>query len=189
MKTRWLFVSLVSLSISFTTVNAWAEGPIVKREEKQQNRIGEGVRSGQLTARETVKLGAGERKIESDREKAWSDGSLSAGEKARLMHEEDKESRKIYAMKHNERHAPGAQGSIARREENQQARIAQGIHSGQLTSGETKKLEKGEAKIERNRRQAWSDGSLSRRERRGLEHQENRQSRQIYAAKHNARRR
>jgi hypothetical protein len=43
--------------------------------------------------------------------------------------------------------APAAKPTIAQRKENQQDRIAQGVKSGQLTAGETSKLETKEAAI------------------------------------------
>ena len=191
METRLLImVGSLSLIVGIGPAKVWAEeGTIVKRELNQQHRIGEGVKSGQLTAKETGRLEKGERKIEKNREKAWSDGNLSPAEKARLEHEENRESRKIYNLKHNDTEAPAGKGPIVRREVNQQNRIAKGVKSGQLTAGETTRLEKGERKIEKNREKAWSDGKLSAREKGRLEHQENHESRQIFRAKHNARKR
>ena len=43
--------------------------------------------------------------------------------------------------------APAAKPTVAQRKENQQDRIAQGVKSGQLTAGETSKLETKEAAI------------------------------------------
>ena len=76
-------------------------------------------------------------------------------------------------------------GEVKAREENQEARIAQGVESGQLTAGETKRLERGEAKIEKDREKALSDGKMTPKERRKLNREENRESKKIYHAKHN----
>jgi hypothetical protein len=79
---------------------------------------------------------------------------------------------------------------IQERKENQQDRIAQGVHSGQLTAGETARLEGREVALDRElraERQA-NGGRLTPRERRQVNRQQNRLSSQIYGAKHNARR-
>jgi Tfp pilus assembly protein FimT len=82
--------------------------------------------------------------------------------------------------------APSAMaGEVKDREENQQDRIAQGIRSGELTKGEAARLEKGEAKIEKDRQKALSDGKLTPKEKKKLNREENKESKKIYKAKHN----
>ncbi len=80
-------------------------------------------------------------------------------------------------------------GEIQRREVHQQKRIAQGVKSGQLTPGETAKLEHKEAKLNREIRNDRQEngGKLTPKERRQINHQQNKLSRQIYRDKHNAR--
>ena len=79
--------------------------------------------------------------------------------------------------------------SVGQREINQQARIQQGVRSGQLTPGETRHLETREARLNyrTDRMRARDDGHLSLRDRVALQRQENRDSRAIYRHKHNAR--
>ena len=77
-------------------------------------------------------------------------------------------------------------GEVQNRADNQEKRIDQGVNSGQLTSKEAGKLEAGEAKIEANRKEALSDGKMTAKEHRKLNRQENRQSKRIHRAKHNA---
>ena len=76
-----------------------------------------------------------------------------------------------------------------RREARQQDLIAQGVQSGQLTPGETARLERQEARIDAriDRERAENGGHLTPAERRSINRQQNRESRRIYAAKHNAR--
>jgi hypothetical protein len=74
------------------------------------------------------------------------------------------------------------------REASQQARIAKGAKSGQLTPGETKNLEKRQGHINqevRNDRQA-NGGRLTPAERQQVNHQQNNASKAIYNDKHNA---
>jgi hypothetical protein len=76
-------------------------------------------------------------------------------------------------------------GRITRREHKQQARITQGVASGQLTFGETHRLQHEQWRIEKHRRIAWSDGHLTPYERIRLENEQDRASRRIYRFKHN----
>ena len=82
----------------------------------------------------------------------------------------------------------GAQ-EIQKRKENQQDRIAQGVKSGELTAGETANLERKEAGVNREIRhdRAKNGGTLTPKERRQINRQQNHLSRQIYRDKHNAR--
>jgi uncharacterized protein HemX len=78
---------------------------------------------------------------------------------------------------------------IQERKENQQDRIAQGVQSGQLTAGETARLENREAALNKEERsmRTLDHGKLTPQDRRTLNQQQNRLSRQIYRGKHNAR--
>ena len=84
---------------------------------------------------------------------------------------------------------PPAKGEINQRKENQQDRIAQGVKSGQLTAGETARLEGREAHINRQeaRMKAANGGRLTPGDRAKINREQNRTSRAIYRDKHNAR--
>jgi hypothetical protein len=76
---------------------------------------------------------------------------------------------------------------INQRKENQQDRVAQGVKSGQLTPGETSRLEHQEAGINKEERgmRAQDNGHLTQADRKVLHQQQNQESRRIYRAKHN----
>ncbi len=78
--------------------------------------------------------------------------------------------------------------TIHQRRENQQGRIAQGVGSGQLTAGETSRLEHGEARINREIRndRAANGGKLTTGEKAMVQHQQNVMSNRIWVDKHNA---
>jgi hypothetical protein len=78
--------------------------------------------------------------------------------------------------------------TIAQRKVNQQDRIAQGIRSGQLTAGETARLESREASINREERdmRRADGGHLTAGDRAALTARQNRVSHAIYRDKHNA---
>ena len=79
-------------------------------------------------------------------------------------------------------------GTIKKRAENQQDRIAQGVKSGQLTAGETARIENKEARLNQEVRdmRALDGGKLTGKDRAVVNQQQNRLSRNIYRQKHDA---
>jgi 2-methylaconitate cis-trans-isomerase PrpF len=75
---------------------------------------------------------------------------------------------------------------VDQREANQQARINQGVASGELTRHETKKLEKEQAKIHRTEAKAKADGVVTPQERERLNKMQNKASQDIKNQKHDA---
>jgi hypothetical protein len=73
------------------------------REQNQQDRIANGVKSGELTPHETAKLEGQENHIanQEKRDMAAHNGHLTKGEQAKLNREQNRESKRIYAKKHN----------------------------------------------------------------------------------------
>jgi len=76
---------------------------------------------------------------------------------------------------------------VTHRQINQQARIKQGVKSGELTKGETRKLEREQAKIQHDKKVAKSDGKITPQERRKIIREQNKANRDIYRLKHNKR--
>src|SRR4029077_20898291 len=122
-----------------------------QRKENQQDRIANGVQSGQLTAGETANLEKKEVAInkETAADRAANGGKLTAAEKAQVNRQQNHLSKQIYQDKHNANTAHYGNNEVGQRRENQQDRIAQGIRSGQLTAGETAKLENQQKNINR----------------------------------------
>jgi hypothetical protein len=120
-----------------------AKPTVAQRKENQQDRIAQGVKSGQLTAGETSKLETKEAAIngETKADRAANGGKLTSAEKTQINGQQNQLSKQIYADKHNANTANPGNSKVGQRQENQQDRIAQGIKSGQLTAGETAKLE------------------------------------------------
>jgi hypothetical protein len=80
-------------------------GEIGQRMRWQRARIAQGVRSGQLTPREAHRLRMGERRIAWQRARFFAnDGRLGPVERARLNRHLNRESGRIYALKHNRWH-------------------------------------------------------------------------------------
>jgi hypothetical protein len=74
---------------------------IDKREQNQKARIKQGVKSGELTKKEAVRLRAEQRKIENDKAKAQADGKVTPAERKKIRREERRSSRDIYRQKHD----------------------------------------------------------------------------------------
>jgi hypothetical protein len=73
---------------------------------------------------------------------------------------------------------------VDKRQANQEARIQQGVQSGQLTPKEAAKLEKGQAKVQAAEDKAKADGVVTPKERAKLAKKQNKQSKKIYKEKH-----
>jgi len=166
---------------------------IQDRKENQQDRIANGVKSGQLTAGETANLEKKESSLNQEERdmRKLDNGKLTNADKSTLNQQQNKLSNQIYQDKHNSAvQNTDPKSEVGKRAENQQDRIAQGIKSGQLTAGETAHLESGEAKINKevSNDRAANGGKLTPQEKRQVNRQQNRESRQIYRDKHNGRR-
>jgi hypothetical protein len=165
-------------------------GEVAERKENQQDRIANGVKSGQLTAGETSKLETKEAAINSEtrRDRAANGGKLTAAEKQQINHQQNQLSKQIYTDKHNANTAHYGNNPVGQRRENQQDRIAQGIKSGQLTPGETAKLENQQKNINHQvaADRAANGGKLTKGEKQQINKEQNAASKNIYNKKHNA---
>ncbi len=97
---KQLLFSMIAATMMISTA-AQAQ-QIANRRENQQDRVAQGVASGQLTARESARLENREanlnRTIRADRR---SGGHLSARERAQIEHRQSLLSRDIYRQKHD----------------------------------------------------------------------------------------
>lgn len=166
---------------------------IQERKDNQQERIGNGVENGSLTAGEAGKLETKEQNLNKEERnmRAADGGKLTDADKAKLTNQQNKLSNQIYNQKHDAQVQPKTDNEVNTRDRLQQERIGQGIKSGQLTAGETANLDKKEAKVNKEERtdRAANGGKLTGAEKQKINRQQNRMSKQIYKDKHNARQR
>jgi uncharacterized membrane protein YebE (DUF533 family) len=73
------------------------------RQDRQERRIEQGVRSGELTPRETARLERGQARIRQMERQALADGRISRRERAAIDREQDKQNQLIARFKHNDR--------------------------------------------------------------------------------------
>lgn len=93
---------VVSSLLVAGTAAATEQTPRVdKRQENQAQRIGQGVRSGELTYRETKRLVNGQQHVRKLERRAKADGDVTAAERARLEAANDRQSKRIYRQKHD----------------------------------------------------------------------------------------
>ena len=175
---------------SGTTTSTQKQPTIAGRKENQQDRIANGVKSGQLTAGETSNLESKEAAIngETRADRAANGGKLTPAEKQQINRQQNQVSKQIYQDKHNANTAHYGNNAVGQRRENQQDRIAQGIKSGQLTAGETAKLENQQKGINQQVKadRAANGGKLTQSEKKQINKEQNAASKNIYNKKHNA---
>jgi hypothetical protein len=94
---------VVALMLTASTSALAASGTprVDAREHRQQRRIRQGVRSGELSAREVLRLEKQQVHIRRYEARAKSDGTVTAAERARLHHKLNHSSRSIRRQKHD----------------------------------------------------------------------------------------
>lgn len=78
---------------------------IDKRQAKQERRIDQGQKSGQLTAKEAGRLDKGQARVQKMEDKAIADGKVTKKERARIEQAQDRQSKKIYRERHDKQTA------------------------------------------------------------------------------------
>lgn len=162
------------------------------RQQNQHQRVKQGVRSGELTRRETGALAREQRDIRQLEREYKSDGTLTRDERVDLHQEQNQASRHIYNQKHDAQDRPVTSPppavrdpGVNHRQANQTGRIANGVKTGELTHDEAKELRDGRQEIRQTEQEYKSDGTLTRDERIDLHQDLSQQSKDIYEAKHN----
>ena len=194
MKKSSLSIALVVAALMGTA--AWAAPPqtqeVTQRDLNQQNRVEQGLQSGQLSTREAGQLEKDESHIDKMEARDLKNGKLSGQETARINAAQNRVSNQIYADKHNGTVGNPNSASSQRmqkdvqRDANQESRIKQGEASGSLTNREAGHLERGQTHTDRREGRAAANGHVGAAEQRGIQRAHNRQSRHIYRKKHNA---
>lgn len=160
-----------------------------QRKDNQQDRIANGVDSGQLTAGETKNLEGREanlnREVKDDR--SADNGKLTQQERQEVNRQQNHLSNSIYQDKHNANTAHYGNNEVGQRRENQQDRIANGIRNGSMTAGEAARTENHEQGINQqvHADRSANGGKLTGQEHRQINREQNGASRQIYRRKHN----
>ena len=94
-------VPALGLAIASLAMAQTATPNLDKREANQQQRIDQGVASGQLNARETNRLQKREAKLVANESAAKADGTVTPAERRKLQREANRNSKAIHAQKHD----------------------------------------------------------------------------------------
>ncbi len=167
---------------------AAAARPIANtREANQDGRIANGLRSGQMTsgeaARATQRQSAIDQQVRNDR--TANGGALTGAERGQINREQNGASQQINRLDSNgNRVAPNA---VDNREANQQQRTANGIRSGQMTSGKAARTNRRQGLVDQqvHNERAANGGALNAQQRGQVNHEQNANSRQIQHENHN----
>lgn len=168
------------------------------RQQRQQDRIYNGVANGSLNPREAARLERQQYAL-NQREARLRQGGLTPAERYKLETQQNRLSQNIYKQKHdgqgfNPGPGPGPSPGpgpnpahslydINKTQINQQNRIYNGIQSGQLSPQEAARLSNQQARFDAREAQMRADG-LTMQERYKLDRQQDRLSRNIYNQKH-----
>jgi hypothetical protein len=98
-----MMLKLVTVAVGLTLSLPVLAAEVDRRMHRQQERIVQGVKSGELTPRETARLERKEARIqrEINRDRAANGGHLTPAEKAKINRQQNRVSREIYREKHD----------------------------------------------------------------------------------------
>jgi hypothetical protein len=102
-----LSLSVLTLATMAGTALAGSRGyDVNQRQERQQDRIRQGIKSGELTKGEAHRMMGAERRINNYEKYARSDGKIGPKEFQKLERMQNRESKALYKQKHDgqERH-------------------------------------------------------------------------------------
>ncbi len=182
-------VALGAISIGAIAQDTAPSPVINQRKDNQQDRIGNGVQNGSLTAGEATRLEKKETRINRGEKRMKSDGNFTAAERAKVRNQQSHLSKQIYNQKHDAQvQNVNPKSEVGQRQRLQQERIGQGIKSGSLTPAEAARMENQEKHVNREvaRDRAANGGTLTPGERARVNHQQNKVSKHIYHQKHDA---
>jgi hypothetical protein len=189
-------ITLALCAATFLGSTAFADTVAEKDQQRnvnQQQRIEQGLQSGQLSTREAGRLEREQQHVDRMQARDMRDGHISAAEQLRLDRAQNAASADIYKQKHDAQTGNPNSASSQRmqadvqRNVNQQQRIQNGMENGSLTNREASRLEAGQARTDRKIANAAADGHVGAVEQGHIRRSENRQSANVYRKKHNAR--
>ena len=109
MKIQNLILALAVSASAGLTGTAYAQTAtprLDQREANQQQRINQGVATGQLTPREAARMQNRQNRLNVNEARAKADGVVTPAERRRLQREANRNSRKIHRQKHDAQKSP-----------------------------------------------------------------------------------
>ncbi len=181
--------SVSSFRANPTNATAAARPTVNGREANQDQRIAGGLRSGQMTSGEAARATANQSRIDQQvhNDRVANGGTLTQQQHQQVNREQNASSRQVYNDNHNgNATAPNA---VDNREANQQQRTANGLRSGQMTSGEAARTNGRQSGVDQqvHSDRAANGGALNGQQKQQVNRQQNKDSRQINREKQNDR--
>ena len=157
------------------------------REANQDQRIANGLKTGQMTSGEAARATAQQSRIDQQvrNDRGANGGTLTNQERGQINREQNNASRNIYNDNHNGNTiAPNA---VDTREANQQQRTANGLRSGQMTSGEAARGNLNQSAVDQqvHNNRVGDGGAMNGQQRGQINREQNANSNQIYNGNHN----
>ncbi len=189
-------LSFAAIAAGALSANAWGADVVardVQRDVNQEQRIEQGLQSGELSTREAGKLEREEQHVDQLEAHDLKDGSISAAEQARINAAQSNVSQDIYQQKHDVQQGNPDSASSERmqadvqRNVNQEKRIETGVRNDSLTNREAGSLERGQARVDRDEANAAANGRVRASEQQRIQGAQNHQSHRVYRKKHNDR--
>lgn len=192
-------MSKIGAALIITTLfsgAAMAQGNVqnvMQRDLNQQQRIHQGLKSGQLTVQEAAELQRQMQQLDKMQARAMQNGNINGSEQARLKAARDHVSQNINAYKNNRAvgnpysHSSLRMQASIQRDIQQTQRVKHGIKTGSLTVHEAARLEHGQSRIHRKVAHDSRNGHYSAHEHARIQHTQNHHSRDIYDMQHNGR--
>jgi len=110
-RTRSLTLAAAAAALSLGAVTpALAdtyEQSIDRRQDRQEDRIGQSIRSGELNRREAARLERGQAHVNRMENRALADGHINRAEFRRIEAAQNTQSHRIYHQKHDRQHRRG----------------------------------------------------------------------------------
>jgi len=113
MRTRTLSLTLAAAAAALSLGAARPaladnyEQIIDRRQDRQEDRIDQGIRSGELNRREAARLERGQTHVNRMGNRALADGHISRAEFRRIEGAQNNQSHRIYQQKHDRQHRRG----------------------------------------------------------------------------------
>ena len=110
-RTKPLLIALLTaVAIPAFAQTAPATPRVDQRQANQEQRIDQGVKSGQLTTKEAARLEKGQEHVQKVEDKAKADGTVTAKERARIKKAENVQNRAISREKHDKQRDMNSDG-------------------------------------------------------------------------------
>ncbi len=157
------------------------------RSANQDQRIANGLKSGQMTSGEAARADRTQSNIDRQTaaDRAANGGRLTGQQRQQINGEQNAASRQIYNQNHNGNTV--APNAVNNREANQQQRTANGLRSGQQTAAEAGRANNRQSNVDQQVHNDRTTGNFNQQQRRQVNGEQNRNSRQVYNQKRNER--